>query len=112
MIYVYQADQLLKSIKMFIVCCCVLYVYRVVCCVSSLASLTLARILFPQCPEIGVPSRAILVARSQGDASPIMARQTVYAMARMPMREELITVCLVYGDAWRCAPGEIVRTMS
>jgi len=27
-----------------------------------------ARILFPQCPEIGVPSRAILVARSQSDA--------------------------------------------
>ena len=32
---------------------------------TSIARLTLARILFSQCPEIDVPSCVILVARSQ-----------------------------------------------
>jgi len=35
---------------------------------ARLACVTLALILFPRCSEISVPSRAILVARSQCDA--------------------------------------------
>ena len=66
---------------------------------AAKASCTPARILFLQCPEIGAPSRAILVSRWPAydpEASLTLARQTVYTTARN-------LACQWRKNSWYCA---------
>jgi len=54
---------------------------------------------FQQCPEIGVPSRSILLARNEGDAYATPEACTTNGLRHgtqfgVPVWEELVTVCV------------------